>query len=76
MPIGHVPNCATVALGVAPPITAGEPFTLSFAATLTMAVVGVPEVAKPLSLLSTMLALTTTVSVVTAQFTGVLRSHS
>ena len=76
MPVGHVPNWATVAFGDAPLSIAGKPFTVSFAATLATGVDGVPEVAVPLSNVATILAVTVIVSIALPQLMGVFLSHS
>ena len=74
-PAGQVPDCATVALPLAPSV-AGEPLTVPPAATLAIGVEGVPATALPVALTGTMLALTVTVSVAAAQSGGVFLSHS
>ena len=74
MPVGHIPEVATVALPPAPKV-AGLPFTLSLAAIFATGVDAVPEVALPLSAVGKMLAATVTVSVIGAQFAGVFTSH-
>ena len=75
IPAGHVPTCDTTALPVVPSV-AGAPFTESFAATLAIGVDAVPDTAVPLSATGTIDAVTVTVSVVVAQFAGVLLSQS
>ena len=74
-PDGQVPDCATVALPLAPSV-AGEPLTVPPAATLAMGVDGVPAVAVPLAVAGMMLAVTVTVSVAVAQLAGLFLSHS
>ena len=75
IPAGQVPDCATVALPLAPSV-AGEPLTVPPAAILAIGVEGVPATALPVALSGTMLALTVTVSVAVAQSGGAFLSHS
>ena len=74
-PAGQVPDCATVALPLAPRV-AGGPFTVPPAATFAIGVEGVPATAVPVATVAMMFALTTRVSVAVAQLGGVFLSHS
>ena len=56
--------------------TARAPLTVSFAATLGTAVDALPDVAKPVSVSGKIDAVTVSVTVVSAQFTGVDLSQS
>src|SRR5271156_1778033 len=75
MPAGQLPDCATVALPVAPSVAAA-PLTVAPAATLAMGVDAVPATAVPVAATGAMLALTTMVSVAVAQLGGEFLSHS
>ena len=75
IPAGQAPLCATVALP-APPSVAAAPLTVSLAATFAIGVDAVPATAVPVSATGRIDAVTVTVSVTVAQFTGVFLSHS
>ncbi len=74
-PAGQAPDCATVALPLAPSVAA-EPLTVLPAAMFAIGVDGVPATAVPVVVTGMMLALTPTVSVAVAQLGGVFLSHS
>jgi hypothetical protein len=75
MPLGQVPEVATVALPVAPSVAAA-PLTVSFAAMLAMGVEAMPETPEPLSATATIFAATLMVSVAVAQSGGAFLSQS
>ena len=75
IPAGHTPEVATVALPAAPSVAA-KPFTVSLAATLATGVDAVPDTALPLSIAGRMAEATVTVTVLVAQFAGLLVSHN
>jgi hypothetical protein len=75
IPVGHVPDCAIVALPLPPKVAAAE-LTVSFAATLAIGAEAVPATAVPFSSTGTILPVTVTVSIAVLQLTGVLLSQS